>query len=80
MIPAGAVTAWIADHPWPTREQVEQDLLLSRAICSIAGDPYLSRELVFRGGTALHKLHLAKPLRYSEVLDYVRTSATGSRS
>ena len=77
MIPAGAVTAWIADHPWPTREQVEQDLLLSRAICAIADDPYLSRELVFRGGTALHKLHLAKPLRYSEVLDYVRTSATG---
>ena len=77
MIPANAVTAWSVNHPWPTREQVEQDLLLSRAICAIAQDDYLSHELVFRGGTALHKLHLKHPYRYSEDLDYVRSSATG---
>lgn len=77
MIPFDAVTAWGVDRPWPTREQVEQDLLLSRAICAIADDPYLGTELVFRGGTALHKLHLGEPWRYSEDLDYVRTSATG---
>lgn len=77
MIPFDTVTAWSVDHPWPTREQVEQDLLLSRAICTIATDPYLGEELVFRGGTALHKLHLPQPLRYSEDLDYVRTSGTG---
>jgi predicted nucleotidyltransferase component of viral defense system len=61
MIPANAVTAWGTTHAWPTREQVEQDLLLSRAICAIASDDYLSQELVFRGGTALHKLHLDNP-------------------
>lgn len=77
MIPANAVTAWGVEHPWPTREQVEQDLLLSQAICAIAQDDYLSHELVFRGGTALHKLHLRTPYRYSEDLDYVRSSATG---
>lgn len=77
MIPANAITAWGATHPWPTREQVEQDLLLSQAICAIAQDDYLGRELVFRGGTALHKLHLDRPLRYSEDLDYVRSSASG---
>lgn len=77
MIPPNAVTAWGTDHPWPTREQVEQDLLLSRALCAIAEDDYLSQELVFRGGTALHKLHLDHPYRYSEDLDYVRSSATG---
>ncbi|ANS80270.1 hypothetical protein SGUI_2874 [Serinicoccus hydrothermalis] len=77
MIPYNAVTAWGVDHPWPTREQVEQDLLLSRAICAIASDAYLGQELVFRGGTALHKLHLPEPWRYSEDLDYVRTSAGG---
>jgi hypothetical protein len=76
MIPANAVTAWGADHPWPTREQVEQDLLLSRAICAIAEDEYLGHELVFRGGTAFHKLHLDRPYRYSEDLDYVRSSAS----
>lgn len=77
MIPANAITAWGAQRPWPTRDQVEQDLLLSRAICAIADDPYLGEELVFRGGTALHKLHLDAPLRYSEDLDYVRRSAGG---
>jgi len=77
MIPAAHVIAWSVDHPWPDQAQVEQDLLLSRAICAIAAHPYLGSELVFRGGTAFHKLHLPRPLRYSEDLDYVRTTATG---
>ena len=77
MIPVNAVTAWSTNHPWPTSEEVEQDLLLSRAICAIANDDYLGSELVFRGGTALHKLHLERPYRYSEDLDYVRASASG---
>ena len=77
MIPANAITAWSTNHAWTTREQVEQDLLLSHAICAIATDDYLSQELVFRGGTALHKLHLDHPYRYSEDLDYVRVSASG---
>lgn len=77
MIPANAITAWGAQRPWPTPEQIEQDLLLSRAICAIADDEYLGEELVFRGGTALHKLHLEQPFRYSEDLDYVRRTAGG---
>lgn len=77
MIDAASVTAWGVTHPWRTPEQLEQDLLLSRAICEIAADPYLGRELVFRGGTAFHKLHLGQPLRYSEDLDYVRSTAGG---
>lgn len=77
MIPANAITAWGVQHAWPTREQVEQDLLLSRAICAIASDDYLGAELVFRGGTALHKLHLPRAYRYSEDLDYVRSSTGG---
>ncbi|MCL2483523.1 MAG: nucleotidyl transferase AbiEii/AbiGii toxin family protein [Propionibacteriaceae bacterium] len=64
-------------HPWATADQIEQDLLLSRAICAIADHPYLGNELLFRGGTALHKLQLPTPLRYSEDLDYVRTTAGG---
>lgn len=50
MIPANAITAWGVERDWSTREQVEQDLLLSRAICAIADDDYLSSELVFRVG------------------------------
>jgi predicted nucleotidyltransferase component of viral defense system len=77
MIPELAVREWSATHPWPLPSQVEQDLLLSRAICEIATHPHLGRELVFRGGTALHKLHSPEPRRYSEDLDYVRSTAGG---
>jgi hypothetical protein len=36
---------------------VEQDLIVSRALIELFGDPMLAQELRFRGGTALHKLH-----------------------
>lgn len=77
MIPQANITAWSAHAPWPTVNQIEQDLLLARLIVEIANDPYLGEELVFRGGTCLHKLHLDSPLRYSEDLDYVRASSGG---
>lgn len=74
MIPAAHITHWSAGAPWPSRQQVEQDLILSRLIVEIASHPLLGGELAFRGGTCLHKLHLPAALRYSEDLDYVRTS------
>ncbi|MFR5827601.1 MAG: nucleotidyl transferase AbiEii/AbiGii toxin family protein [Adlercreutzia equolifaciens] len=77
MIPESIVTQWSVDHPWPSADQVEQDLLLTQAICEISSDELLRKELVLRGGTAFHKLYLAKPARYSEDLDFVRTSAGG---
>ncbi|HEY5249584.1 MAG TPA: hypothetical protein VIJ15_14160 [Dermatophilaceae bacterium] len=64
MIPANDITAWAYGAPWPTPDQVEQDLLLSPLICLIAGDDYLGDELVFRGGTCLHKLYLHPGRRY----------------
>lgn len=69
--------AWATAVRWPTDDQVEQDLVLSRLIVEIAEDPYLSDELVFRGGTCLHKLYETGAARYSEDLDYVRRSAGG---
>jgi hypothetical protein len=77
VIPTAYVTDWERRAPWPTREQIEQDLLLSRLIIEIANDEHLRDELVFRGGTCLHKLYLPTALRYSEDLDYVRTTAGG---
>jgi len=77
MIYANDITQWGVNHPWATRDDIEQDLLLSQAICEIANDPLLGSELVIRGGTAFHKLFLQKPYRYSEDLDYVRSSAGG---
>lgn len=77
MIPNSHIAHWAHEHPWPTADQVEQDLLLAQGICEIAADPLLGKELVIRGGTAFHKLFLPKPYRYSEDLDYVRTTAGG---
>jgi predicted nucleotidyltransferase component of viral defense system len=77
VIPAAFVTAWSARAPWPTSAQVEQDLLLSRVLIEMYRDDFLRDELVFRGGTCLHKLHLPTPRRYSEDLDFVRTTSSG---
>ena len=77
MIPTNEITAWAHTAPWPTPDQVEQDLLLSQLFCLIAGDDYLGDELVFRGGTCLHKLYLHPARRYSEDRDYVRSTARG---
>lgn len=74
MIPRLNLTAWSAQAPWPELRQVEQDLIIARAIVVIFSDPFLATELRFRGGTALNKLHFAAPLRYSEDIDLVRTT------
>lgn len=75
MIPALNIVAWGNVVPWAEQRQVEQDLIISRGIVAIFADPVLSRELRFRGSTALNKLHFTAPLRYSEDIDLVRTSA-----
>ncbi len=49
-------------------------MIISRALVEIFRDRSLRKALRFRGGTALHKLHLPAPLRYSEDIDLVRTS------
>jgi predicted nucleotidyltransferase component of viral defense system len=75
MIPAQNIVAWGAVVPWADQRQIEQDLIISRAIIAIFGDQFLRDELRFRGGTALNKLHFPVPLRYSEDIDLVRTRA-----
>jgi hypothetical protein len=77
VITAADIAHWRTRVPWVDPDQVEQDLLLSRLIVEIANDAVLGPELVFRGGTCLHKLWLDQPWRYSEDLDYVRRSAGG---
>jgi hypothetical protein len=74
MIPAQNVVAWGAVVPWADQRQVEQDLIISRALVAIFEDPFLRTALRFRGGTALNKLHFPAPLRYSEDIDLVRTA------
>jgi len=75
MIPYQSIVAWGNVVPWVDMRQVEQDLIISRALIEIFSNKTLSDELRFRGGTALNKLHFPSPSRYSEDLDLVRTSA-----
>lgn len=74
MISRAAITAWRPSAPWLNDAQVEQDLVLSRGIVEIFSDPTLASALVFRGGTALHKLFLTPPARYSEDIDLVQAA------
>ena len=57
MITSTQLTHWSNVVPWISSNQIEQDLVLSRLIVEVAQDPYLGDELVFRGGTCLHKLY-----------------------
>ena len=75
MIPRNYITHWRAEAPWIQDFQVEQDLAISRALVEIFSQPALHQSLAFRGGTALYKLHLRPPARYSEDIDLVQTKA-----
>ena len=71
MIPYDYITEWRDRAPWVQDVQVEQDLIIARAIVEVFGHPDLRNSLAFRGGTALYKLHLP-PVRYSEDIDLVQ--------
>lgn len=72
MIPKADIVAWRQFARWVTDAQVEQDLIISRALVSIFQNAYLAERLAFRGGTALHKLYFNIPRRYSEDIDLVQ--------
>jgi hypothetical protein len=74
VIPEAAITYWRNIAPWPQDAQVEQDLILSRALVEIFQEPVLSKGLLLRGGTALHKLLVRPARRYSEDIDLVQAA------
>ena len=58
MINRTAIQQWSEYAPWIDNAQIEQDLIICRALVSIFSDEFLASQLAFRGGTALHKLYL----------------------
>ena len=72
MIPQSDILQWGKRVPWKTNEQIEQDLVICRALVEIFNNKYLAERLAFRGGTALHKLYLEPQPRYSEDIDLVQ--------
>lgn len=75
MISQNAIIAWRKHAPWLGTDQVEHDLILSRAICELYQHSMIRENLVFRGGTALHKLFFDTAGRFSEDLDFVQIKA-----
>jgi predicted nucleotidyltransferase component of viral defense system len=75
VIPRDYITEWRAEAPWVQDFQVEQDLVISRALVEIFSHRLLHDALACREGTALYKLHLKPPARYSEDIDLVQTRA-----
>ncbi len=55
MIPQSHILEWSQQVPWQSFEQVEQDLVISRALVEIFSDKWLSSNLAFRGGTIGHQ-------------------------
>lgn len=72
MIPEFCLIEWRQQVPWVEDYQVEQDLIISRALVSLYENPKIKESLVFRGGTALHKLYIKPAARYSEDIDLVQ--------
>jgi predicted nucleotidyltransferase component of viral defense system len=75
VIPRDYITEWRTHAPWVQDFQVEQDLVISRALLEIFSHPHLRDALAFRGGTALYKLYLRPAARYSEDIDLVQKRA-----
>lgn len=75
MIPQSYITAWRSQAPWQENYQVEQDLIIQRALIDLFNHDFIRERLAFRGGTALHKLFLSPAARYSEDIDLVQIKA-----
>jgi predicted nucleotidyltransferase component of viral defense system len=75
VIPRDYITEWRAEAPWVQDFQIEQDLVISRALVELFSHPLLQKALAFRGGTALYKLHFTPAARYSEDVDLVQVRA-----
>lgn len=58
MIPHADILAWRYEHTWVTDAQVEQDLIISRAMVDLFSHPTLDGLLAMRGGTAFHAVFL----------------------
>jgi predicted nucleotidyltransferase component of viral defense system len=75
MISQGVILQWRSRAPWATDLQVEQDLVLSRAMVEIFSHPDLAGLFALRGGTSFNKFHAFGGARYSEDIDLVQIEA-----
>jgi predicted nucleotidyltransferase component of viral defense system len=75
MLPRRYIEEWKEFAPWSEDGQVEQDLIIEKALLQLFSNQFIKERLAFRGGTALHKLFLKPQVRYSEDIDLVQINA-----
>lgn len=75
MIPENFVLQWQENAPWQSLSMVEHDLVISRTLIDLYQNDVVRNALVFRGGTALNKLYIKPPARYSEDIDLVQQTS-----
>jgi hypothetical protein len=56
LIPKAYIQAWSAKAPWPDARQVEQDLIICRALCDLFNAPALAGPV----GTVTAARHFSK--------------------
>ncbi len=72
MIPRAYLYEWQQSAPWQLNAQIEQDLVIERALIELFSNDMIRENLAFRGGTALHKIFMKPQVRYSEDIDLVQ--------
>ncbi len=72
MIPNQFILQWREHAPWQSLNMVEHDLIISRALIALYNNETITANLAFRGGTALNKLYIRPPVRFSEDIDLVQ--------
>ena len=75
MIPRAHIIEWQKNAPWKNNSQIEQDMVIERALIELFSNDMIRENLAFRGGTALHKIFLKPQARYSEDIDLVQIKA-----
>ncbi len=74
MIVENFIELWQSHAPWRSLSMVEQDLIISRVLIDLFNSPQIAKSLAFRGGTALNKIYISPPARYSEDIDLVQVN------
>lgn len=75
MIPQSSIDSWRTIAPWSSDLQVEQDLVVARAMAELFGDDRMRELVAMRGGTVLNKFYFGGGSRYSEDIDLVKITA-----
>jgi hypothetical protein len=69
VIPTAFLQAWSANAPWPDLRQVEQELIICRALCDLFNAPALRGRIALRGGTAIHTQAAKTDVRIIDFVD-----------